>query len=157
MEKEIIYREIHQGEETKVCQMVIDCFNEFVSPDYNNDGIMEFKKYVDPNRMQERLTLGNFIIVTLKNEIIIGVIEVRSNNRITLLFVKKEYHNRGIAKKLLELAIKKCKQRKSDVSIIEVNSSPFAVPIYEKLGFVKIHTEQVVNGIRFIPMTLKLN
>ena len=53
MEKEIKYREIHQGEKTKVCSMVIDCFNEFVSPEYNNDGIMEFKKYVEPNRMKE--------------------------------------------------------------------------------------------------------
>ncbi|WP_460645598.1 GNAT family N-acetyltransferase [Lacrimispora brassicae] len=33
-----------------------------------------------------------------------------------------------------------------------VNSSPYAVEIYHKLGFVDTDTEQLVNGIRFIPM-----
>jgi len=63
----------------------------------------------------------------------------------------------GIAKKLLELAIEKCKQTQSNINVIEVNSSSFAVPIYEKLGFVIINTEQVVNEIRFTPMALNLN
>ncbi|MCX6653928.1 MAG: GNAT family N-acetyltransferase [Candidatus Bathyarchaeota archaeon] len=157
MEKEIIFREIHQGEEAKVYRMIVDCFNEFIAPEYSDDGVTEFEKYVEPNRIQKRLTECNFIIVALKHERIIGVIEVRSNNHIALLFVKKEHQHRGIAKKLLELAVSKCKQRKSDVSVIEVNSSPFAVPFYEKLGFMKVKSEQLVNGIRFTPMTLKLN
>ena len=157
MEKGIIFREIHQGEETKVYRVIIDCFNEFIASGYSDEGVAEFEKYVEPDRMRERLSQGNFIIVALKHEIIVGVIEVRSNNHIALLFVEKKHKHRGIAKKLIELAVRKCKQRKSDVGAIEVNSSPYAIPFYEKLGFVKINTEQLVNGIRFTPMTLKLN
>ena len=33
-----------------------------------------------------------------------------------------------------------------------VNSSPYAVKIYEHLGFVPTDNEQTVNGIRFTPM-----
>jgi len=33
-----------------------------------------------------------------------------------------------------------------------VNSSPYAVPIYHKLGFKDTGSEQVVNGLRFTPM-----
>jgi GNAT superfamily N-acetyltransferase len=157
MDKEIIFREIHQGEEAKVYRMIIDCFNEFIAPEYSDEGVTEFEKYVEPNRMRERLAQGNFMIVALKREIIVGVIEVRSINHIALLFVKKKHQHGGIAKKLLELTIRKCKQRRSDVSVIEVNSSPYAIPFYEKLGFMKINGEQLVNGIRFTPMTLKLN
>jgi len=36
---------------------------------------------------------------------------------------------------------------------ITVNSSPYAVKIYEKLGFVPDGNEQMVDGIRFTPMT----
>ena len=35
-----------------------------------------------------------------------------------------------------------------------VNSSPYAVPIYHKLGFKDTGSEQVVNGLRFTPMEL---
>ena len=86
--------------------------------------------------------------------LIVGVIEVRNSNHISLFFVKKEYQNQGVGKKLHELAIEKCKTLKPDVNVIDVHSSPYAVPIYEKLGFVKVSDEQVVNGMRFTPMTM---
>ncbi len=156
MEKEIIYREIHRGEEDKVCQMVEDCFNEFISPGYSQEGRNEFLKYLNPQSMQSRLAHNHFILVAVEGGVIAGVVEVRNCNHISLLFVKKEYHGRGIAKDLLKLALSKCQQIKSEINIIEVNSSPFAVHIYEKLGFTKVSTEQVVNGMRFTPMILKL-
>lgn len=36
--------------------------------------------------------------------------------------------------------------------IMTVNSSPYAVPVYEKLGFHATGSEQTVNGLRFTPM-----
>jgi hypothetical protein len=43
-----------------------------------------------------------------------------------------------------------------EVKIIDVHSSPYAVHIYEKLGFVKQSEEQIKDGIRFTPLRLKL-
>jgi len=40
----------------------------------------------------------------------------------------------------------------SKCSVMTVNSSLYAVEIYRRLGFVDTNTEQIVNGIRFIPM-----
>ena len=70
--------------------------------------------------------------------------------------VLPEYQRKGIAKKLLELAIKKCELAKHDLDYIEVNSSLYAVKIYERLGFTGVDAEKLINGIRFIPMKLKL-
>jgi len=156
MNAKAVIREIHKGEETKACQLVIECFSEFVAPDYGNEGVKEFLKYANPDSMQDRLEHGNFVLVAVVNGLITGVIEVRSNNHVSLLFVKKEYQGRGTATKLLELAIRKCRLAKHDIDYIEVNSSLYAVKIYERLGFIKINTEQLVNGIRFIPMKLQL-
>jgi predicted GNAT family N-acyltransferase len=39
---------------------------------------------------------------------------------------------------------------------ITVKSSPYAVEIYEKMGFEKVGDEQEIHGIRFIPMMLKI-
>ncbi len=37
---------------------------------------------------------------------------------------------------------------------ITVNASPYAVPVYEKLGFQAVDDEQLTDGIRYTPMTL---
>ena len=157
MEKALTFREIKNGEELRACQLVMESFNEFVAPDYSEKGVIEFSKYLNPQFIQQRLVNNHFVIVALDKDTITGMIEVRNHNHISLLFVKKEYLKRGIAKKLLETAIDKSLKHNTNISLIEVNSSPFAIQIYEKLGFVKTDTEQVKNGIRFTPMTKKLN
>jgi GNAT superfamily N-acetyltransferase len=154
--EEIIFREVQPGEEGKICQLILDCFDEFVAPDYGNEGVMEFKRYVNPISMKARLEYGHFVLIAVSGEILKGVIEVRLNNHIALLFVKKEYQRGGIAKKLLELAIEKCRLTKHDLDFIEVNSSLYAEKIYERFGYTKLNIEQLVNGIRFIPMKLQL-
>ena len=35
---------------------------------------------------------------------------------------------------------------------ITVNSSPYAVPVYHKLGFVDTDVEQISDGMRYTPM-----
>jgi predicted GNAT family N-acyltransferase len=157
MEKKTIYREISKGEEEKACLLVMDCFNEFVAPGYSEEGVLEFSKYVNPKLTGERLAKNHFIILAQDNAEMTGVIEVRDHNHISLFFVKKECQNRGIGRKLLELAIYKCKTARPDVTVIEVNSSPYAVPVYEKFGFVKVSSEQITNGIRYTPMIFKLS
>jgi ribosomal protein S18 acetylase RimI-like enzyme len=156
MNKELVIREIRKREETKVCQLVIECFNEFVAPDYGEEGVNEFLKYVNPDLMQERLERGNFAFVAVVDDLVTGAIEVRSNNHISLLFVKKEYQGRGIARELLELAIERCRQADNMIDEFDANSSPYAVKVYERLGFTRVDDAKLVNGIRFIPMKLKL-
>ncbi len=156
MNSKIVFIELEKGEETEACRLVIDCFNDFVAPDYSDEGVKEFLKYVNPSSMQERLAHGHFVLVAVYDSLIVGVIEIRSNNHISLLFVKKEYQRRGIAGRLLELAIQRCIQGDNTTSEIDVNSSPYAVKIYEKLGFTRADAEKLVNGIRFIPMKSKL-
>jgi ribosomal protein S18 acetylase RimI-like enzyme len=157
MKTKITFREIHEGEEEQVCLLVIDCFNEFVAPGYGKEGIIEFSKYVNPKLTQNRLANNHFIILASDNDRIAGIIEVRDFYHISLFFVRREYQNKGIGKKLSTLAIDKCKVSSPNITFIEVNSSPYAVSIYEKLGFTRTSDEQIVNGIRFTPMILKIN
>jgi hypothetical protein len=98
MERKITYREILKGEEEKACLLVMDCFGEFVAPGYSKEGVIEFSKYVNPKFTQHRLGDDHFIILALDNDVIVGVIEVRNCNHISLFFVGKEYQNKGLAK-----------------------------------------------------------
>ena len=55
--------------------------------------------------------------------------------------------SKGIGKQLWEYL-----KENSSNGEFTVNSSPFAVPIYHKLGFVDTNTEQLTDGIRYTPM-----
>ncbi len=99
---------------------------------------------------------NHFDLVSRKGETIVGVIEVRNNDHIYLLFVDAAYHRQGIGKTLLKAALARCVKQDPKVDEITVNSSPFAVPIYQRLGFVAMGGEQVQDGIRFIPMARSL-
>jgi GNAT superfamily N-acetyltransferase len=156
MKEALIFKEALSDQAALICNLIMECFNEFVAPGYSREGIQEFSKYVDPAAMRARLKGNYFIFTALFKDHLAGMIEVRDNNHISLFFVERQFQNKGIAKKLLSLAIERCRKNNPGVKIIEVNSSPFAVPIYTKLGFIKINEEQLKNGIRFTPMTLDL-
>jgi len=68
------------------------------------------------------------------------------------LAADKKYQKQGIGKSLFKIVIQKA--TKDEVT---VNSSPFAVDIYKKLGFECIDHEQLVDGIRFVPMLYRIN
>lgn len=152
----ITYREIQTGEEKEVCRLVMDCFNEFVAPGYIKEGVAEFSRYIDPDLMKARIANNHFVILAMDHDNIAGVIEVRNNNHISLFFVKKEYQHQGIGRRLHQLAINKCRNQSREITTIDVHSSPYAVHIYEKLGFVKQSEEQISNGIRYTPLILNL-
>jgi ribosomal protein S18 acetylase RimI-like enzyme len=149
-------REMRDGEEKAICDTVIKSFNEFVAPDFSQEGIESFMDGVKPDLITERVKRGNIIIVAIADKKIVGVIEIKDMNHICMFFVDGEYHRQGIGKRLLNHAIKICRSITKSISKITVNSSPYAVHIYEKLGFQKTSEEQIKHGIRFTPMAKKL-
>jgi GNAT superfamily N-acetyltransferase len=162
MQNVIKFREMRQGEESAVWDVVNKTFDEFIAPTYSPEGVESFYKFVNPDSISQLFSEGypDFTaIVALFKGKIIGVISFRVKDNcchITLLFVEKQYHREGVAKGLLNHAIEMCRCHNPNLSEITVNSSPYAVTIYEKLGFQQTTLEQVRDGIRFTPMVLKL-
>jgi GNAT superfamily N-acetyltransferase len=138
-------------------ELVWTVFQEFEAPDYSIQGIEEFRKFISYNSMTEQFETSKIVFWGCKvdNELT-GVIATRGMNHICLLFVKKEFHKRGIAKRLFYTVLERCKSEKSTINTITVNSSPYAVKVYHRLGFVDIEKEQTVNGMRFTPMMYSL-
>jgi GNAT superfamily N-acetyltransferase len=136
--------------------LVWTVFLEFEAPDYSPEGIEEFKKFISYDSMmiqfeKEELCFWGCII----NQELTGVIATRGTSHICLLFVNKEYHRQGIGKRLFFTVIEDCK-RKSNGKTITVHSSPYAVEVYHRLGFVDLDQEKTVNGLRFTPMSYSI-
>ena len=145
---------MNPGEEVEICSLVMDSFSEFIAPDYSQKGIDEFSKYAQPDELLKRSQSDHFVLVAIANEKIIGMIEIRDHNHISMLFVGKSFHRRGVGTELMRRALEICRQKDKDLKEVSVFSSPYAVPIYERLGFQQTEAEQIKNGIRFIPMGL---
>lgn len=87
----------------------------------------------------------HFIYVQ-ENEIV-GFIAIKDKNRLFHLFVNSKYHKKGIAKALWDNI-----KEQYDVSNMSVNSSRYAIKIYESFGF-KINGEQSEYlGLTYQPM-----
>ena len=152
----IIYRFIKTGEEIEVCSLVNRVFDEFVAPDYGDDGVQEFRKYVNPPALLQRGQDNHIVLVAAEENKIVGIIEIRNNDHISLLFVDAPFQGRGISRTLTDRALEICRQNKPTLTEVTVNSSLYALPIYKRLGFQQTQPEQVINGIRFVPMALKV-
>lgn len=144
------------GEEVAVCDLIIRVFNEFVAPEYSLEGVQEFLRYVEPDLLSKRSKVNHFVIVAVAQDRVVGVVEVRDNDHISLFFVDNQFHQIGIGKALMGKALEICRKDKPYVSHVSVNSSLYAVPIYEKLGFHQSEPRQIRDGMVILPMVLEL-
>ena len=157
MENNIIFSELKIEEINCFLNIVNDTFDEYVGIDYSEEGKNTFKDYLKPQNILARINekTSHFYVAKYNNEII-GTLEIKNNNHISLFFVKKEFHGKGIGRKLFENYLRKLKQEKNDIKIISVNSSFYAENIYAKFGFIKTNEIQEKNGIKYIPMEYRL-
>jgi GNAT superfamily N-acetyltransferase len=153
----VIYRTMKAGEERQVCNLVVRVFTEHVAPFYSPEGVREFLSYAaDPNQLRERAQAHRFVLVAELQGRIVGIVEVRNCDHISLFFVDAKEQRKGIGKELWRRALDACLAGQPEVARITVHSSPNAVEAYRKLGFRTEGPEQTVNGIRFVPMMLTL-
>ena len=155
--KNILIEELQIEEINYVSNMINSVFDDFVGKDYSEEGNNTFKDYIKPQNILRRYNekTSQFFCAKYSDEII-GILEIKNKDHISLFFVKKEFHGKGIGKKLFENYVETLKQENNGIKIITVNSSFFAEKIYSKMGFQKTSEMQERNGIKYIPMEYKL-
>lgn len=135
----------------ELTSLVIETFDEFVGVDYSEEGKKSFYEFVNDGKIFTNMLLAHEFLITAKiNQEIVGVITTKDRAHISLLFVRKDYHGKGIARDLLESLL-----NLTEDETITVNSSPYALEIYKKLGFVIQENLQEKDGIKFIPMKMQ--
>jgi GNAT superfamily N-acetyltransferase len=157
MDESIRIRELKIGEVEKAHRLVKSVFDEFVAPLFTEEGVSQFKSFIEPNNLKQRLQERSFILVAEIGKNVVGVLAMRDWSHIFLLFVDGKLQRRGIAKKLLEKALKRCEHEDHLPAKVTVNSSPNAVAAYQRMGFVQIAEEEIHQGIRAIPMELEID
>ena len=139
------------GEEQSIEKLIRIVYDEFVAPDYSEEGNNHFYDFIKPESIVERVNNGNIIFTAKDGKRMRGMIELKNYNHICLLFVDRRYHGLGIARDLFNKIVELVRDN-THVKLIDVHSSPFAVPVYERLGFRVISEMQEMDGIKFVTM-----
>ncbi|MGM9662156.1 MAG: GNAT family N-acetyltransferase [Oscillospiraceae bacterium] len=123
-------------------------FLAFEAPEYPPEGVAAFRASLDDaERVRGLRFYGAFDGGTL-----VGVLAMRAPQHIGGFFVDAAYHRRGIGRALFETM-----RRDYERQVFTVHSSPYAVEVYRRLGFVPTDAEQVTDGMRYTPMRFEEN
>ena len=123
-------------------------FIESEDESYSKEGIETFCNFVD----NKKITKSFKVYGAFEDNILKGLIATdRRKRHINLFFVDKVSQGKGIGKKLMNIVV-----NNNENSYITVNSSRYGVPVYEKLGFIKMEEEKEQDGLKFTPMKLIL-
>lgn len=138
-------------------ELVWEVFEKYEAPDYEEMGIATFRHFIEYHNMVEKIHQGEMRFWgCYQNNDLAGVIALRMGQHISLLFVREEFHHLGMATKLMNVAIDAVAAERPQIRAVTVNSSPYAVGFYRKMGFVPLGPEQKADGIRFTSMRLMI-
>lgn len=131
-------------------------FNVLDAADYSDYGRRSFLSYASLVCFTFR-QLGNHLSFGAhENGELIGIVEVRDARHISMLFVEPGKTRHGVATALFREALRYIRISNRDIEEITVNSSPYARPFYEKMGFRQSAPFVDEGGFVYTPMSLRL-
>jgi GNAT superfamily N-acetyltransferase len=140
---------------TPVSELILSVAHYFtVNP--QGEGADDFLKTIQPQEIRRYISGENFIYLVAEiNGEIGGVVGIRDHKHLYHLFVAPQHQRKGIARALWENARNKAIAA-GNIEGFTVNSTRYAVPVYEKFGFIATGPIVETQGIAFVPMKLTL-
>lgn len=138
-------RRLKQDEIIKSLDLVWDVFCRYEAVNYPESAKAAFWQAIHSQDYLNTLTAYGAFDDAGR---LVGIIAARNaGTHIALFFVDGDHHRRGIGRKLWKTML-----NDSESSRITVHSSQYAVPVYERLGFIKTGAARTEDGITFVPM-----
>ncbi len=129
-------------------------FLEFEGDVYSPEGIRNFEDFITDSELKRRFVTGAYqVMAAYDGQKLIGVISLRNESHISLLFVDRNYHKRGIGRALVS-AMARYVRTEMGQKKLTVNASPYGVEFYHHLGFFDLGPEKQQDGIIITPMML---
>ena len=156
----IVIRKITLNEVESAMALALEVFMQFEAPDYGPLGVESFKKDIveNPEYLENARKGVCPIYGAFDGDTIVALMGMRSSKtHINLVFTKKEYHRKGIARAIFHYLLNDILAENPALDALTLNSSHYGLPFYLALGFVPLSEEQEVNGIRFTSMKYIIN
>ena len=154
MDQEIPYeiRFASQEEWEAAMGLAWKTFLEFEADIYTPEGVRSFEDFITDSGLRRMFVMGAYqMMAAFDQGKMIGMITLRNEMQISLLFVDSSYHRQGIGRALVRkmadyVKIELGKKR------LTVNASPYGVKFYHRIGFKDLGPEKQQDGIIYTPM-----
>jgi RluA family pseudouridine synthase len=148
------------GEAGAVAALARRVFDTCVASGVSTAGRRSFLAYARPVRILERIDRGHRVLVAEMEGRLVGMIEVRDQAHIAMLFVERDAQRRGVARTLIAAAFPGDRPEPSAATragvgtgaAITVNATPGSIAAYSHLGFRPTGPERDSDGLRVLPM-----
>lgn len=152
METSYQIRSAYRNEWQDAMALAWKTFLRFEADVYTSEGVNNFRNFITDSTLYRMFVMGAYqMFVALDQGKVIGMITLRNPTHISLLFVDEKYHRHGIGRALVKY-LTEYLLSEVGVSKVTVNSSPYGVGFYHKLGFRDIRSEEKKDGIIYTPM-----
>lgn len=152
MEMPYQIRTAHREEWEDAMALAWRTFLRFEAQDYPPEGVKNFERFVTDSTIYRMFLIGSYhLFVAYAGMTLVGMITLRDDSHISLLFVDEKYHRQGIGRALVRY-VKSYLASGTRVSHMTVNASPYGVEFYHKLGFRDIRPQEQKDGIIYTPM-----
>ena len=152
----VIVRCAYNSDWDGAMKLAWETFAKFDAPDYSGEGISNFHNFVTDDNLHKMFVAGHYqLFVAVYGDTCLGMLTIRERSHISLLFVDGDYHCNGIGSALIKF-VSDYVLTEEGINKLTVNSSPYAIGFYHRLGFRDTHKETVADGIKFTPMELRL-
>lgn len=127
-------------------------FLRFEADVYSPEGVKNFENFITDSTLYRMFVMGVYqMFVAMDHGKLVGMITLRDTTHISLLFVDEAYHRRGIGRGLIGY-LADYLRTEVGAERVTVNSSPYGVGFYHKMGFRDIRPEETKDGITYTPM-----
>lgn len=154
MDQEIPYeiRFANQEEWEEAMGLSWKTFLEFEADIYTPEGVRSFEDFITDSGLRRMFVMGAYqMIAAFDQGKMIGMITLRNEMHISLLFVDSSYHRQGIGRALVRRMADYVKTELGKKRLT-VNASPYGVEFYHRLGFKDLGPEKQQDGIIYTPM-----
>lgn len=127
-------------------------FLRFEADVYSPEGVKNFENFITDSTLYRMFVMGAYqMFVAVEHGRLVGMITLRDTTHISLLFVDEAYHRQGIGRGLIGY-LADYLRTEVGAGRVTVNSSPYGVEFYHKMGFRDIRPEETKDGIIYTPM-----
>jgi ribosomal protein S18 acetylase RimI-like enzyme len=144
-------RPIQDADLPAVAHLLNVLAREFIVHESTPMGAAGFLRENDEEGLRRLLGIGYVYHVAVIDGAVAGFVGVREHKHLYHLFVAREHHGKGIARRLWNVARQVAADGGNDGGFT-VNSSNYAVGLYQALGFVRTAPTQCKNGLYYNPM-----
>jgi GNAT superfamily N-acetyltransferase len=152
---DITYRPGTAEDAGAISGLVLRLQRRFTFHEYTQAGRALMESQLERSAVANTITAGNVVFVAERNGLLIGVVSIRNNAHLSLNFVDEAHHRIGVAGSLWELGKTECIKR-GNPGRFTLRSSTFAIPVYEKWGFVRNGPIDRNGGTYSHPMVLEI-